>query len=509
MSTDREVAGSSRQRWAQFRFSVVGPLLAAPPAEGELEAALRALSFKTYRHPITGQPRRFGFSTLERWYYAARGARVDPVGALRSKARKDQGRHPSMPQALRTELGAQHRRYPSWTYMLHHDNLVALGALRPELPPVPSYATVRRYMQSVGLLRHRRRGPRGSPGGALAEQRFATHEVRSYESSHVGGLWHLDFHDGSRKVLTQAGRYEVPQLLGVLDDRSRLCCHLQWYLSETAEELVHGLSQAFQKRGLPRGLLSDNGAAMVAGETVQGLSRLSIVQDTTLPYSPEQNGKQECFWAQVEGRLMAMLQDVPQLSLAMLNEATLAWVELEYNRKVHSELRTTPLARFLAGPDASRPCPSSQALRRAFGRQQARTQRRSDGTVSIEGVRFELPGRYRHIPRVAVRYARWDLGHVWLVDARTDEVLCRIYPLDRQRNADGRRRRFEAEPPASQPGAAAQTEPDEPAPEPGGQPAPLLRKLMADYARTGLPPAYLPKDDIAQTEQSTEQGERQ
>jgi hypothetical protein len=26
--------------------------------------------------------------------------------------------------------------------------------------------------------------------------------------------------------------------------------------------------------------------------------------------------------------------------------------------------------------------------------------------------------------------------------------------------------------------------------------APLLRKLIADYAATGLPPAYLPKDEI-------------
>jgi hypothetical protein len=27
--------------------------------------------------------------------------------------------------------------------------------------------------------------------------------------------------------------------------------------------------------------------------------------------------------------------------------------------------------------------------------------------------------------------------------------------------------------------------------------APLLRKLMADYAATGLPPAFLPKGDVA------------
>ena len=78
----------------------------------------------------------------------------------------------------------------------------------------------------------------------------------------------------------------TPILFGVLDDRSRLACHLQWYLSETAEVVAHGLSQAFQKRGLPRAALSDNGSAMTAAEISEGLARLGVLHHTTLPYSP-------------------------------------------------------------------------------------------------------------------------------------------------------------------------------------------------------------------------------
>jgi len=115
----------------------------------------------------------------------------------------------------------------------------------------------------------------------------------------------------------------------VLDDRSRLACHLQWYLAETAEIIAHGLSQAFQKRGLPRSALSDNGAAMTAAEITQGLTRLGILHQTTLPYSPYQNAKQEAFWGPVEGRLMAMFEGVADLTLAMLNEATQAWAEFD------------------------------------------------------------------------------------------------------------------------------------------------------------------------------------
>jgi len=61
-------------------------------------------------------------------------------------------------------------------------------------------------------------------------------------------------------------------------------------------------------------------------------------------------------------------------------------------------------------------------------------------TVSIEGVRFEVPSRYRHLERLSVRYATWDLGRVHLVDARTGTLLAPLYPLDRAKNADGMRR---------------------------------------------------------------------
>jgi len=53
----------------------------------------------------------------------------------------------------------------------------------------------------------------------------------------------------------------------ILDDRSRLACHLQWYLgSSVRRSMAHALSQAFMKRGLPRSGYHDNGGAMTAAE---------------------------------------------------------------------------------------------------------------------------------------------------------------------------------------------------------------------------------------------------
>lgn len=476
--------GSARRhdQWAHLRFAVVGSLLAAPPKKGELHAALTALAERTWQHPSRGEATRFARSTIERWYYQARNARLDPVARLRRRVRRDAGQQPAMGDALREALRAQYDTHRSWSYQLHRDNLRALVAGNPALGPLPSYSTVRRYMHAQGLLRQRRRTARDRPGADRVEPR-QPREVRSYEVEYVGGLWHADFHYGSLKVLTSSGAWVTPLLLAFLDDHSRLCCHAQWYLAETTETFVHGLCQAMQKRGLPRAILTDNGAPMTAAETREGLVRLGVTGTTTLPYSPFQNAKQEILWAQVEGRLLAMLEGVAaDLRLHLLNEATQAWIDLEYHRKPHTETGQTPLARFLAGPDVLRPSPSAEALRLAFTTEQIRSQRRSDGTISVAGVRFEVPARFSHLPRLAIRYARWDLSSVLLCDRRTGTVLGKLYPLDKTRNADAVRR------------AAAVTPSTPPVPAATGV-APLLDSLLRQYRASGLPPAYLTTTD--------------
>lgn len=466
-----------RDRWARLRFSIIGPILAAPPATGDLLAALTTLSAKRWRHPSSGHDVCFALSTLERWYYQARRS-ADPVAALRNRLRSNIGRFPSLSPRAVEKLTIQYREHPGWTAQLHFDNLRV--ALVGSDSPLPSYQTIRRYLKAQGMFRQAR-PKRATEGALLARDRLEQLEVRSFEVDHVSALWHLDFHHASRRVLNRAGVWVKPMLLGVIDDRSRLVCHLQWYLDETAESLIHGLSQAFMKRGLPRALMTDNGAAMLADETVSGLATLGIVHQTTLPYSPYQNAKQESFWGRVEGRLMAMLEGEESLTLDLLNQTTQAWVEQEYHRTLHSEIGATPLAHYLAGPNVRRDCPSSADLAAAFRVEVARRQRRSDGTVSLAGARFEIPARYRHLTLLHLRYARWDLTQVDLVDARSGAVLCPIKPLDKSANADGQRRRLT---PVMV----------DLSPLPSAGIAPLLKQLLADYAATGLPPAYLSTD---------------
>jgi len=237
--------------------------------------------------------------------------------------------------------------------------------------------------------------------------------------------------------------------------------------------------QALLKRGLPRALMSDNGSAMISGEFTQGLGRLGIKHELTLPYSPHQNGKQESFWGSVEGRLMSLLDAEPNLSLEKLNQATTAWAEMEYNNRPHSGTKMTPLERWTRGKSVARPAPPADSVRRAFRREAVRRVRHSDGTFTVDGVRFEVPSQYRALESVTVHFAQWDLSLIDLVDPKTKTVIAPIYPVDLERNAAGHRPTL----PTTAPLAVTPKSPR------------LLEKYIEDYAASGSPTPYIPLEE--------------
>ena len=192
-----------RQRWARLRFAIVGPLLASPPPVGQLHRALRELSERDWSHPNTGLPVRFGVSTIESWYYDAK-SQQDPVAALCRKRRSDAGRARAFSVPVVAQIHALYKQHPGWSVQLHHDNLRACATLEPQIGPIPSYSSLKRYFRANALIKKRK--PRVDTAGARqSAARIEALEIRSYEAECVGGLYHLDFHHGSRRVLEPDG----------------------------------------------------------------------------------------------------------------------------------------------------------------------------------------------------------------------------------------------------------------------------------------------------------------
>jgi hypothetical protein len=185
---------------------------------------------------------------------------------------------------------------------------------------------------------------------------------------------------------------------------------------------------------------------------------------------------------------MNMLSNVHPLTLEFLNKTSLAWVEMEYNKKTHREIGCSPLDKFINNRNVSRSSPDAASMRFAFSTPTTRMLRKSDGTIQINGKRFEIPSRFRHFRKLYVRYQSWDMSMVHIIDEKCGDPVAVIYPQDKIKNANGLRRAIE-----SVEEIALTKDTEDPIP-------PLLRKYLSDYAATGLPPGYIPintnrKDD--------------
>jgi len=333
-----------------FRYGIISELLSRPPDKGELAKRLREISEKSYTQSWNNEVVNISVRTLERWYAAAK-KNARPSEILQPKLRIDRGEHRSLVDEHKSCLSDFCLRYPSWSIQLMYDNIV----LVPFKTNVPSYSTVLRYLHQLGFYSSKKNGRKNK-----------TKEIRSYEVEYVGQMWHMDFHKGSRMIVDENGEFKTPICMAIIDDKSRLVCHAQWYINETAEVLVHGFIQAILKRGLPRTFYSDNGSAMKAEEFKSGLIFLDIKQEKTLPYSPYMNGKQESFWQPLEGRLMKMLPEKKRITLDILNTLTQAWIEQDYHVKIHSEINQTPLDRFFNSKHVFRPAPEYNDLKCSF-----------------------------------------------------------------------------------------------------------------------------------------------
>lgn len=471
------------EKWAEFKFSVVAKLLSSPPKKGNLKDELFILTKQSWIHPIRGERVFFSFSTIESWYYLLKNNPNNSFNSLKNKPRKDVGKQRVLDDKLIKLINEQYYRHRSWSIQLHYDNLFSVSKKDQLLENFPSYSTIRRYFKLNGLYKSNKIKS-NKKAQELALLRKESFEINSFEFAFVNGLWHLDFHHGGRQVLTKDGEWKVPILLAVIDDRSRLICHAQWYFNENTENLVHGFIQAIQKRGLPRALMTDNGSAMISQEFTTGLTKLTIDDNKTGSYSPYQNGKIEKFWTNIENRLLPMLENKKNLSLKELNDYTLPWIELDYNKSIHSEIKTTPLNRFLNDKNVSRIAPTIDELKEKFRREEFRKQRKTDGTVLVEGTRYQIPSRYKHLSQIRIGFLKWDLSTIKMIDVNSGELLCQLYPVNKELNANALRRSVVTD---KSENVNTQNILDE-------EVAPLLKQIMSEYSSTGLPPIYIPKE---------------
>lgn len=352
---------------ALFRYGVIGDLVHLPPGAKGLYARLKEKAAIDYRIP--GSPRvRVAEETIRDWLKAYRKGGLD---ALRPKLRADHGQSHALPREISDLLVAIKDEKPGLSVQLVIREALATGKVPDGLPLAPS--TVHRLLSRAGLMTKKPDQP-------------TTKDHRRFAFEKAGDLWMSDVMHGPSVPVE--GRRRKTYLIAFVDDATRVVPYAAFALAENTAAYLPVMKEAVLRRGAPRRLFVDNGAAFRSHQLALVCAKLGVTLIHARAYHPEAKGKMERWFRTVRMQLLPLLQPADLTSLDTLNRRLWAWVEGEYHRAPHRGLDgATPLDRWAGVADEVR-YPGAD-LDDLF-LHEAKRKVAKDRTVSLDGVAYEV-----------------------------------------------------------------------------------------------------------------------
>jgi putative transposase len=257
---------------------------------------------------------------------------------------------------------------------------------------------------------------------------------RRFQREHFGDLWQGDaMHGPLLPDPAHPGQERQVFLFAFLDDHSRLVPHAQFYWNEQLPRMEDCLKRAILRYGRPLALYVDRGKVYISKHLDTICATLGIQRILGTPYYPEGRGKIERFFQFVQSDFLPELAQSSVTTLPQLNESLLAWLEVIYHRKVHSETGQAPLERYRQDDTpSSRPADPTE-LRHAFLHREQRTVT-TTATFPFQGNRYRVAAFLRN-QKVELRYDPFDLTRieVWFQNtflqlAEPDHVVTTVHP---------------------------------------------------------------------------------
>ncbi len=401
---------SHQEAVAVFRHGVLGAVTQAKLDKGELRAALEELATKAFLPPRSKTTKRYGISTLERWYYAyqRRG-----LAGLKPRSRSDKGRAQGLSPEARGLLLDIRREYPHASVSVILRTLVTDGRLDKG---AVSATTVRRLFKEAGLDRV---GLRNSTAG---------HTRLRWQAERPMALWHGDVCHGP--ALRIDGKVRPLRIHALMDDASRYVVALEAHHSEREVDMLGLMVRALRRHGKPDALYLDNGSTYRGDTLATACARLSITLLHAKPYSPESRGKMERFWRTLREGCLDFIGAAT--SLHDINVRLLAFLDAHYHSAPHAGLFGRAPRTVLQSVPPTPGDFDEAALREALTVRIRRRVRR-DTTVSIDGKDYELAQGYLTGRIVTLCRCLVDFTEVPWVEHEGKRL--EVHPVDPVKNA--------------------------------------------------------------------------
>ena len=359
----------TREQIALFRYGLIADLLHSDGGKRGLSALLREKATRVYDIPGSRRTR-VASETIRDWLMAYRRGGFT---ALRPQVRSDLGNTRAIPQEIADLLCQIKEESSTLSTGAVIEKARVAGSLGDDIHL--ALATVHRLFSRHGLMDRKPDEPTNKD-----RRRFAFEKA--------GEMWMSDVMHGPSVMAD--GRKRKTYLIAFLDDATRVIPHAAFALSENTAAFLSVMQQAILRRGIPKRLYVDNGAAYRSHHLSLVCAKLGITLIHTRPYQPQAKGKQERWFRTVRLQLIPALIGDDLKSLDALNRKLWAWVEGEYHMAPHKGLDgMTPMDRWMMSSSDVRPVGQDCDLDELFLFEEKRKVHR-DRTVSLNGVVYEV-----------------------------------------------------------------------------------------------------------------------
>jgi len=397
-----------KKQVAVFRFGVISDFVNGSwLSRSQRKILMRDKCARKWQIPFS-EKTRISKGTIFRWIrlYTNRNGNLT---SLYPKDRADQGKSRSLDEETRLALIDLRLQLPAATVPQLIEQMNVQKRATPGI--VLNNSTVYRFLHQEKLIHHL---------AAKPEDR------RKFEAELPNDLWQSDVMHGPQVLVS--GRMRKAYLIAIIDDHSRLIVYARFYLSETLASYLDAFENALARRGLPRKLYVDNGAAFRSRHLEYITASLAIALIHARPYKPQGKGKIERWFKTIR---TCFLSNCTAASLPELNQMLDHWVHHNYHQKKHTSTGQTPFERFTSQMHCLRNAPADlkdyfrQVARRTISKDRTITLNGHlyEGPVALIGKRVELLYHDTEPEKVEVKYQNKSFGFIRPVDLH---VNCRV-----------------------------------------------------------------------------------
>ena len=356
------------QGMALLRYTVISAFIAMEPLRGQKGPLLDQLARRTWTGK-DGAPLVVKRETIRVWIRRYRRTGLD---GLKDKARTRRGvtafSQDVIDVVIKLKREVPERSLDRIIAILEEMKFCGQGVVRR--------STLHRILKREGISRRHRETPDDK-------------DLDRFEADSPNDLWQSDMLAGPwLPDPERPGRSRRAWLYAFLDDHSRLLMHGRFSFKGDLPALELVFRRCVQKYGVPRRVYYDNGAVYRSDQMRLIVGTLGIHGIVfTKTYRPMGHGKIEALNRFITGNFLNEVKSSHIKTIDQLNEAFVAFTDVEYNNKIHGETNEAPYARWRKGIERVRYADEKLILK-AFLWKEQRTPDKT-GVFSLFGTRFQ------------------------------------------------------------------------------------------------------------------------